>query len=443
MGFGARFLLSTEKITGYFIDRKYPEVIYSVLDFSDFEAQLTGRKLERAKRKAVQEELNRIKSSLKHLGGGKKPRDDFERRIQSVFQAVHGGGTKKYRDALSQKRIRYQSGIKERFYEGLVRSGRYLYAIETIFRANGLPVELGRLPLVESSFNYKAYSSKGAAGIWQFMRGTGRRYMRINASIDERRDPIIATRAAARYLKHSYNELRSWPLAVTSYNHGLAGVARAVKKTGSRDLAVIIERYDGRTFGFASSNFYAEFLAAVEVERNAEVFFPGIKREVHVPFDEIRLGRNLHFRDLLRLSGSSKEEVEELNLQFRSSILRNRVSIPRGSYVKVPPGHGARLAANVKHSALVALSDIEVAPLKTARSRGSGTSGTYRVRRGDTLGGIARRHSVSISELKRANKIRNARLIRVGQRLRIPGGAGGYETASSSSKKELKVFCKG
>jgi membrane-bound lytic murein transglycosylase D len=155
--------------------------------------------------------------------------------------------------------------------------------MERIFRAEGLPLELTRLPLVESCFDVEAYSKVGAAGIWQFMPATGRLYaMDVNDSVDERRDPIASTRAAARFLRHNYEALEdSWPLAITAYNHGPAGIRRAISATGTTDIGVIVGRYDGPAFGFASRNFYAEFLAALDVDRHREAWFG--KLDVHQP----------------------------------------------------------------------------------------------------------------------------------------------------------------
>src|SRR5262245_20063059 len=135
--------------------------------------------------------------------------------------------------------------------------------METIFEREGLPVALTRLPLVESCFNVRAYSKVGAAGIWQFMPSTGRYYLRIDNAVDERRDPVTATVAAATHLKGNYEVLHSWPLAITAYNYCRAGMANAVSTVGSSDIVDIIQHYHGPAFKFASRNFYAEFLAAL------------------------------------------------------------------------------------------------------------------------------------------------------------------------------------
>ena len=419
-----------------FHHREHPQIIYSVLDFSEIEEKYSGNASLRRRENAVEAEISRIQKALKNLAAGKNPKGAFENRIKTLFSRFHKTSASAYREAANKKKIRYQRGIKERFREGLVRAGRYLYAIEQIFAAEGVPLGLARLPLVESSFDYQAYSSVGAAGIWQFMPATGRIYMTVNSSIDNRRDPIIASRAAAKYLKSAKKRLGKWPLAVTSYNHGVAGVARAVKKTGTEDLSVIVEKYEGKSFGFASSNFYAEFLAALDVERNSERYFPGLKRDDPELFDEIKLSKSLTFSQLASLSKTPKSTLEKLNLAFKRPVLRNQRHIPRGQLVKVPVGKGAVLAAAVPKSSMLALGK---AVKKLPRSTDSDFSGFYVVKRGDTLSTIASRFDISQNALKRSNGIRNSRLIRIGQKLKVPQSAAGAAGSSRQAAREHLV----
>ena len=154
----------------------------------------------------------------------------------------------------ASRRIRGQWGLKDRFKEGIERSGLYMDEIKRILRKYNLPEELSVLPHVESSFQLKAYSSAGAAGIWQFTRSTGRLFMRVGYNVDERRDPILATHAAAKLLKKNFEVVSSWPLAITAYNHGLRGMQRAQKRHGT-DIVKIIDKYKSRTFGFASVSY--------------------------------------------------------------------------------------------------------------------------------------------------------------------------------------------
>src|SRR5262247_550574 len=172
-----------------------------------------------------------------------------------------------------RENVHTQLGIKERFREGIIRSGRYLEAFQEIFDKEGLPLDIALLPLVESSFENRALSNAGAAGIWQFTRSTGRLYLTVSRRIDERLDPAKATRAAARLLRDNYTALGSWPLAITAYNHGRAGMQRAQNEVGSSDITKVIDEYKGPLFGYASMNFYSEFLAAIEVYKNYEQYF--------------------------------------------------------------------------------------------------------------------------------------------------------------------------
>jgi hypothetical protein len=161
--------------------------------------------------------------------------------------------------------IRVQQGLREKVDEGLTRAKPLLPRIVKILEQHDVPPELAALPLVESTFNPRAQSKAGAVGLWQFIKSTGKQYLRITRKRDDRRDPILATRAAARLLKHNYESLGSWPLAIIAYNHGRAGIQAASASVGSKAIEDIIERYNGPRFGFASKNFYAEFLAALEV----------------------------------------------------------------------------------------------------------------------------------------------------------------------------------
>src|SRR5262249_12569274 len=140
-----------------------------------------------------------------------------------------------------RENVHTQVGIKERFREGVIRSGRYIDGFQQIFEKEGVPSTIALLPLVESSYENRALSSAGAAGIWQFTRSTGRLYLTVTRKGDERMDPARATRAAARLLHDNYNALGSWPLAITAYNHGRGGMMRAQGEIGSSDITKIID----------------------------------------------------------------------------------------------------------------------------------------------------------------------------------------------------------
>lgn len=170
------------------------------------------------------------------------------------------------------ERVRSQRGMSERFRKGLEISTRYEQTFRKIFREAGLPEDLAYLPHVESSFQAGAQSSAGAVGIWQFTRGAAEKFMNTSEGADERYDPIASTHGAARYLRYAHSKLGDWPTALTSYNHGINGMMRAQNQVGA-DFVRIVQQYDSPKFGFASRNYYAEFLAAREIARNPGQYF--------------------------------------------------------------------------------------------------------------------------------------------------------------------------
>ena len=216
----------------------------------------------------------KYRTALLRLASGQKPSGYVEEGIAKLFR---GEPPEAY--AAAAENLRVQQGLRERFRETLVRAHGYQPIMERIFRAAGLPVELTLLPSVESGFYSKARSSAGAVGIWQFTRSTGRQYMTIRGRRDDRLDPVRSTTAAAKLLSYNHSVLGNWPLAVTAYNHGTYGMERAESICGD-DLTSIVQRYNGPHFGFASKNYYAEFLAALQVHRYEDKYFPGIKDEV-------------------------------------------------------------------------------------------------------------------------------------------------------------------
>jgi membrane-bound lytic murein transglycosylase D len=327
-----------------------------------------------------------------------------EKRVAGYFG--EGGRTSRYLEAAGK--IRGQRGVRANFREGLIRSGRWKQTIEAIFASYGIPSELAALPHVESSFNPEALSKAGAAGVWQFTRGTGKRFLRIERHVDERRDVYVSTHAAARYLQSAHEKLGAWPLAVTSYNHGVEGMLRAKRELGTNDIARMIRDYDGPYFGFASKNFYAEFLAALEISRNPEAYFGPLPIEPPEEVERFVVPGPVRFAALCKHFACSEEEIRRLNPALGSSVLQGRVSVPSGTVVNLPLGRVPDLVdafASIPTRDRVTLAD----------------GNEYRVRTGDTLGSIARAHGITVAELQSANGLGRRTLIRKGQRLTIPG----------------------
>ncbi|MDO8431852.1 MAG: lytic transglycosylase domain-containing protein [Candidatus Binatus sp.] len=213
---------------------------------------------------------------LTRLGSGREPSNWEERRVAAMFK---GEPLSAYNEAAQNLRV--QEGLCEQFREGLLRSRYYRPTMEKIFKTAGVPPELVTLAHVESGFHGGAKSGAGAVGIWQFTRGTGKQYMKITPYHDDRLNPVRSTEAAAKLLRANYETLGDWPLAITAYNYGTGGTARAASIYGG-DYCKMVERYNGPRFGFAVKNYYSEFLAALHVHRYEDKYFPGIADEATI-----------------------------------------------------------------------------------------------------------------------------------------------------------------
>jgi membrane-bound lytic murein transglycosylase D len=221
--------------------------------------------------------------------------------------------------AEARGRIRVQTGQREVFRDSVVRSRAYLGTLRRLLREADLPEDLAYLPHVESSFHADATSRAGAVGLWQLMPDTARETLRVDAAVDERRDPYKATAAAARYLRDAYAAFGSWPLAVTSYHYGVNGTLRAVDGLGSRDLALVVERHESPAFGYAAKNFYAQFLAAVHVARNVAYYFPGLEQRRAREY-VVRKGDTLW--QIARRHGTTVKALRSANRALESARLQ-------------------------------------------------------------------------------------------------------------------------
>lgn len=405
-------------------DRDVLSRVYSVLDFSYLDdGTVSPAAAERLRKERVRDEIERIRAILIRLhqvGGNSPTLSSAERNVAAQFAS--GTDRQAFREAAVAERLRAQTGLGDKFHHAIEIAHGYWPEMERIFRQHGLPLELTRLPLVESSFNLKAYSRTGAAGIWQFMPATGRMYMRIDDAVDERRDPMVATRAAAEHLKENYEALGTWPLALTAYNHGRGGMARAVSQVGTTDIVQIIKHYKGRTFGFASKNFYAEFLAAVEVERDSRRYYKGLRPHPPREWHGVTLSHYVRLAPLARALGMSPEALADMNPALSGRVVSGDLYIPRGYQLWLPAAVAARF-----QTAYANLSNGE------KHSQQRQTYVVHRVRPGETLAKIARRYGTTVSAIVRQNGLRSANQIRIGQVLRISGRAGGGRTTSSVS----------
>ena len=373
-------------------DARYIDKVYAVLD--------VGSASKKQINALTEVERTRISSILLRLhehGGNPAGLSPEQRKIYELWQDVDDGG----KFSAAADRIHFQSGLRNRFAAGIRVSRRHLAEMERIFRDEGIPVELTRLPLIESCFEVRAYSYKGAAGIWQFMPATGRVHgLRVDTLIDERRDPILATRAAARYLEGSYRRLDSWPLAITAYNHGVGGIARAVRETGSSDIADLIEQYRSPAFGFAGQNFYAEFLAALDVDSHPERYFGEVIFDEPEPTQLIQMPHSIGLTTAARAAGVSREELAALNPSLGSRIVTSGADVPRGYKLRFPAGEKAHF---------------ESQPTGALAAAYPASADTHRVEGGETLSNIAERSGPSVSALEQRDGIHDAPGLRAGQ----------------------------
>lgn len=330
-------------------------------------------------------------------------RDAIEAALARHRKALTAAGS----PALAE-RLRFQGGLRERFREGLIRSGRWRSHIRTALAERGVPVALAALPHVESSFNPRARSHAGAAGLWQFTAGTGRRFLRIDPLIDERLDPWRSTTAAAALLAENYAEIGHWPLAVTAYNYGLNGMRRAVRAVGSTQYMEIREHYEGARFGFSSKNFYPALIAAARVDEDARRYFPELEREAPASVMRVELPHYTPVDTLLTELAINRSTLQRLNPALGPSVWDGRKFIPRGYGLVLPQADQGDWAA-------------AVARLPGDRLyQDQRPSQVHRVQAGQTLSGIATRYDVDVPTLMAANGITDPRRLRAGQRLDLP-----------------------
>ncbi len=380
---------------GLLHDDRFLDVVYEELSFP---AGLSPR--ERAN--AVDSARERYERILRKLGGG--PHDglsDEEQRVLALFPAnVSNAALREAAD-----RVRFQLGQADRFREGLIRAGAWERHVEETLRKEGLPAELSALPHVESSFNPRAYSKVGAAGIWQFMRSTGRRWLRVDNLVDERLDPYKSTVAAAQFLNVNYSILGSWPLALTAYNHGAGGMRRAKELMGTDDIVTIVRNYQSRTFGFASRNFYVSFLAALEIDRNTERYFGRLERTAPDSSRIVRMPYYVPAQALERALGTDKDMLRALNLSLLEPVWNGQRFVPRGFELRVPGGADP-------DQLLVRLGGAE-------RYDGQKRDSSHKLRRGETLERVAAAFGLKPGELAAYNHLA-AEDVKSGVTLKIP-----------------------
>jgi membrane-bound lytic murein transglycosylase D len=361
----------------------------------------------------------------------------------------------------------------------LERGARYEPMIRERLAAEGLPGDLFYLAMIESGYSSEAVSRAYAVGMWQFMRGTGKGYgLRVDTWVDERRDPVRATDAAARHLRDLQDRFGSLYLAAAAYNAGAGKVSRSLGKlepgeeseepeAGAEDAFFRLAKSD--LLARETRDYVPKLIAAAIIAKQPARY--GIATAPVTPFayDSLVVSDATGLDVVARLAGVSLGEIRDLNPQYLRLATPPRtqsvVRLPAGAgaataaaYEELPPGERVRYlthvvrkrerlatiaaryrvpvsdlrAANPKHGARPAAGTRLVIPTVAIPSaiavRAAGerrphhaSARTHKVRRGETLTGIARRYRVTLTALKRVNSIPNEHALRAGTRLRIPG----------------------
>lgn len=325
---------TTLTINDYAIhDREHPYVVYEVLSFSKL--QRDGY-LDSKSKRLIKERKRYYRKLLQQMAKGRVPsssKADSE-RISNQFASMLENQNYSFLGA--SENIRAQKGQREFIRNGIETASRYLQHIEKEFEKEGVPKEMAKLAFIESSFNTKAVSKVGASGVYQIMPFVARAYIRVGDRIDERRDPIKAGRVAAKVLKTNYKILKRWELAITAYNHGPYGLKKAIKAAGTDDIADLVKNYRGKNFGFASQNFYTQFLAMLHILEHKEHFFPEAKLTEPLSYRNHKLQKQRRSKEIARMHKVDIQSLAELNPDVSRTYMLRNGKLPAGYTIKLP-----------------------------------------------------------------------------------------------------------
>ncbi len=325
-----------------------------------------------------------------------------------------------YNEVVKDRILLYVGKQRELTSRILGKSQYYFPFIEEELIKADLPIELRAMPIIESALISTATSRAGAVGLWQFMPTTAKNYgLEVNSLVDERRDPIRSTQAAVRYLRDLYNLYGDWTLAIAAYNCGPGNVNKAIARSGTAekshsfwDIYYYLPR---ETRGYVPAFIGATYAYAYHRQHNIDLH----ETPIPIAVDTIRVNRLLHFGQIASTIDLPIETLRQLNPQYKLDIIPGTTK----TYTLVLPQRN--IAQYIAHEQEIHAKDSTylkeyMNPVNLNKKLKEGLRGTtYTVRKGDTLGGIARRYHVTVAQLMRWNHIRNARALRIGQRLRV------------------------
>lgn len=313
----------------------------------------------------------------------------------------------------------FQNKQRKQFARWLKRSGAYRSMAEQELEKNNLPKDLVYLAMIESGFNQMARSRANAVGLWQFMKGTGRQYhLRVDRYVDERRDALKSTKAAAAYLSDLYKEFGDWHLAVAAYNGGPGKIRGGLKRykvdnfwelAGKRYLRLETKRYVPKLI--------ATLLIAKEPEKYG---FQNIQYQQPLEYDTLKVGPGMNLAAVAKISNSTTKQIKALNRELRY----NKTPINISQYeVKIPQNSAVLAKANLNR-----LHSIVTTGYKT-----------HKIKSGDTLTKICKRYGVNKTTLLKVNNLHSNRLAR-GKNLRIPYSTITYQLLPKGSTSAMAAY---
>ncbi len=349
--------------------------------------------------------------------------EDSEKAVPTNISYEHNEHVQRWIEIFTQK-------DRERFQRFLNRGAEYREVVEELLTLNEMPKELFYLAMIESGFATHAYSRAKAVGVWQFIPATGKRYgLQVDSLVDERRDPIRATEAAAKYLKDLYNVFGSWHLAMSAYNAGELRVVRAVVRAKSRDFWELVKT---NNLPRETANYVPKFLAAMEIGENPKKYgFEVPKAEKYPNLKAVEIPSPVHLKNIALVTGVDFELLRKVNPHLRQSITPSNAStyeiwLPEDSVQKSPQNIVSALQKHRISTRVIATKAPKVKTVVQAPSRHF-----HIVRKGETLSAIASRYKVTLSYLKRINGLGSNR-VQAGSKLRIDAAL--FRPKSKTSK---------
>ena len=346
-------------------------------------------------------------SSLSRNASGPRAEDRFLNSLENdlnnaIELPVERRRLEFSRAVIEHPRVRYfinqfsKSGRND-LERALARSGKYITMIAQVLHEEGVPEELAYLALIESGFVIHSSSSSGAVGLWQFVPSTARRYgLKIDSWVDERRDPLKSTRAAAAYLKDLHNYFGRWYLAIAAYNAGQGAIEKALQVSGAKDFWTLSTKAKLRE---ETRNFVPKFVAASLIANDPQKYgFVDLAYEPPMDYEEMEIQGSLRLVSLAEMAGTDPETIRALNPELLQSRTPSEDS---GFRVKLPAGHAAIFAQSYQER------ETKQPPFLT-----------HEVKKGDTLFAIARRYGQHVRSLMELNGLTNPTL-RVGQLLKV------------------------